>query len=380
MNQIVVRKVETAADKRAFLDVPFRVFGKSTPWVPPLYVERMEHLDTGKNPYFKHAEAQLFVAERNGEVVGRISAQVDRLHLERYQDATGQFGFLDAIDDRDVFTGLITAAETWLRAKGMVRARGPFSFSINDETGLLIDGFDTPPSMLMGHAQRHYAVQLEANGYNKAKDVFAYDFDLRAKLTPLIERVWMRSTRAGKITVRPLDKKNMAHELDTIMSIFNDAWSGNWGFIPFTPEELKLLGTNLKMLVTGNYVAIASFEGKPAAMAITLPNLNEWIADLNGRLLPFGWAKLLPRVIAKRPRSVRLPLMGVRKEFHDTSTGSALAFSVIMALRDYHLKRRVQRVEMSWVLEDNKGMRNIIESAGAVPYKTYRIYEKAIPR
>jgi hypothetical protein len=163
-----------------------------------------------------------------------------------------------------------------------------------------------------------------------------------------------------------------------IMSIFNDAWSDNWGFIPFSPDELKLLGTNLKMLVTGDYIAIASYNGEPAAMAITMPNLNEWFGDLNGRLLPFGWAKLLPRVIAKRPRTLRLPLMGVRKAYHDSPTGSALAFSVIMALRDYHLKRGAERVEFSWVLEDNKRMRNIIETAGAKPYKTYRIYEKEI--
>jgi hypothetical protein len=375
---IVVRQANSKADKLAFLNVAFSVFRDTPQWVAPLYMERLEHLDPKKNPYFKHADAQLFVAERNGEVVGRISAQVDRLHLERYNDATGQFGFLDAINDRDVFAALVNAAETWLRAKGMTRVRGPFSFSINDETGLLVDGFDTPPSMMMGHAQQYYKTHVEALGFTKVKDVYAYDYDLRAPLTREIERAWRWAKKTTQISVRPLDKKNMAGELDIIMSIFNDAWSANWGFVPFTPDELKLLGTNLKMLVTGNYVAIASYNGEPAAMAITLPNLNEWIAGMNGRLLPLGWAKLLPRVIAKKPRTLRLPLMGVRKAFHDSVTGSALAFSVIMALRDYHLLRGVERIEMSWVLEDNKGMRNILESAGAKPYKTYRVYEKAL--
>jgi hypothetical protein len=290
---IVVRQANSKADKLAFLNVAFSVFRDTPQWVAPLYMERLEHLDPKKNPYFKHAEAQLFVAERNGEVVGRISAQVDRLHLERYNDATGQFGFLDAINDRDVFAALVNAAETWLRAKGMTRVRGPFSFSINDETGLLVDGFDTPPSMMMGHAQQYYKTHVEALGFTKVKDVYAYDYDLRAPLTREIERAWRWAKKTTQISVRPLDKKNMAGELDIIMSIFNDAWSANWGFVPFTPDELKLLGTNLKMLVTGNYVAIASYNGEPAAMAITLPNLNEWIAGLNGRLLPLGWA--LPR-------------------------------------------------------------------------------------
>ncbi len=378
MSDVIVRDVTTKADIKQFLQVPFEVFRDDKNWVAPLFLERLEHLDPKKNPYFKHAEAQLFVAVKNGRVVGRISAQIDQLHLDRYRDQTGQFGFMDSIDDRDVFAALVRRAEDWLRSRGMRRVVGPFSFSINDETGLLIDGFDTPPSMMMGHAPPYASQQLEALGFRKVKDVFAYDYDIKAPIPPLIERARRRAERASQITVRPINKKNMAAELDVIMEIFNDAWSDNWGFVPFTPDELKLLGTNLKLLVTGEYVAIASYNGVPAAMAITLPNLNEWFADLNGRIMPFGWAKLLPRVLAKKPRTLRLPLMGVRKAYHDSPTGSALAFAVIMALRDYHLKRGVERVEFSWVLEDNKGMRNIIETAGATPYKTYRIYEKAL--
>ncbi len=378
MNGITIRDVASKADTLDFLAVPFVVFKDDPYWVAPLYFERLEHLDRKKNPYFKHADAQLFVAYRDGKPVGRVTAQIDRLHLDRYNDATGQFGFLDAIDDHEVFAALLERAQDWLRHKGMLRVQGPFSFSINDETGLLIDGFSTPPSMMMGHAAPHYQSHVERFGFTKVKDVFAYDYDLRAPIPPLIERARRRSAQAQNITVRALDKRKMATELDIIMSIFNDAWSDNWGFVPFTPDELKLLGTNLKMLVHGDYVAIASYKGEPAAMAITLPNLNEWFRDLNGRLLPFGWAKLLPRVMAKKPQTLRLPLMGVRKQFHDSPTGSALAFATIMALRDYHLKRGVERVEFSWVLEDNKGMRNIIETAGATAYKTYRIFEKAL--
>jgi hypothetical protein len=378
MNAIDVRMVTDKKGTMDFLQVPFTVFKNDPNWVAPLFLERLEHLSPKKNPYFKHAKAQLFVAYRDGKPVGRISAQIDELHLQRYKDGTGQFGFLDAIDDAAVFKALLAAAEDWQRKNGMTRVLGPFSFSINDETGLLIDGFDTPPSMMMGHGRNYYASHVEAAGFRKAKDVFAYDYDLSSPIPPVIDRAYRRSLKSSHITVRPLDKKNIASELKVIMSIFNDAWSDNWGYVPFTEDELKLLGTNLKMLVTGNYVAIAMHNGEPAAMAVTLPNLNEWIAGMDGKLLPFNFAKLIPRVIGKKPRTVRLPLMGVRKAYHDSTVGSALAFAVIMAVREYHVSRGVERCEMSWVLEDNMGMRNIIETAGAKPYKTYRTYEKSL--
>jgi hypothetical protein len=378
MSDVKIIPVDGKEAVRRFLDLPFRVFADDAQWVAPLYLERLEHLDPKKNPYFAHAEVQLFLAERNGEIVGRISAQIDRLHLERYNDATGFFGFIDAVDDGAVFAALIDAAKSWLRARGITRMRGPFNFSINDEMGLLIDGFDTAPRLFMAHARPYYQERIEALGLRKAVDVLAYDYDLQAPLTPLIERASRRAEKASRISVRPIDKSRVHEELAIIMAIFNDAWSDNWGFVPFTADELKALGNNLKMLVTGGYVAIASYDGEPAAMAVTLPNINEWIVGMNGRLMPLGWAKLLPKVIAKKPRTLRLPLMGVRRKHHDTAVGSALAFSVIMALRNYHRARGVERVEMSWVLEDNKGMRNIIETAGAKAYKTYRIYEASL--
>ncbi len=373
-----VRPVSGKADKLTFLNVANAVYKNDPSWITPLYLERLEHLDPKKNPYFKHADVQLFVAERNGVPVGRISAQVCHLHLERYQDATGQFGFIDAVDDREVFAALLSTAESWLKSKGMRNVRGPFNFSINDEMGLLIDGFDTPPSLFMGHARPYFQGHIEGLGFRKAKDVLAYDYKLNTPIPPLIDRAYKRAEKAAKISVRPLDKKKIDSEMRIVMSIFNDAWSNNWGYVPFTEDELKMLATNLKMLVTGEFVSIASVDGEPAAMAVTLPNINEWIAGMNGKILPFNWARLIPKVIAKKPRSVRLPLMGVVKKYHDSTIGSALAFGVIMALRNYHIARGVEQAEFSWILEDNKGMRNIIETAGAKAYKTYRIYEKAI--
>jgi hypothetical protein len=376
---IGIRPVITRIDKRAFLDVPFAIYRDDPHWVAPLYFERFEHLDAKKNPYFQHAEAQLFLAEQAGQPVGRISAQIDRLRNERYNDGTGQFGFLEAPDDPAVFTALFTAAGHWLTERGMTRVQGPFSFSINDETGLLIDGFDRPPNMMMGHAARYYALRVEEQGFVKAKDVIAYEYDGTVELPRAMRTLFDRALASTDVVVRPFDKKYLGRDLDIVISIFNDAWSDNWGFVPFTREEMVALGNNLKMLVANEYISIATYRGEPAAMAVTLPNINDWIAGLDGRLLPFGWTRLARHLLAKRPVSVRMPLMGVRKKYHGTIIGSALAIGVIDTLRRYHISRGVRRGELSWILEDNMPMRHMIEAIGGRPYKTYRIYEKALP-
>jgi hypothetical protein len=375
---VKIRPVLSKRDKRIFLDVPHGLYGKNSNWVAPLYFERFEHLDPSKNPYFQHAETQLFLAELDGRPVGRVSAQIDQLHLDRHKDAAGQFGFLEAPDDPEVFAALFKSAGSWLRSRGMKHVRGPFSFSINDETGLLIEGFETPPSMMMGHALPYYATRIEEAGFAKAKDIIAYHYDGKSTLPRALAVAYERAMKSPHIEVRPLDKRHLDRDLNIIMAIFNDAWSDNWGYIPFTPEEIKALGNNLKMLVTKEYVAIATYKGVPAAMAVTLPNLNEWITGLNGKLLPFGWAKIAWNLFARAPNSVRMPLMGVRKEFQATLTGSSLALSVIETIRRYHISRGTNSGELSWILEDNLPVRHVIEALGAKPYKTYRIYEKAL--
>lgn len=373
-----VTEVLTPADRKAFLRVPHVVFATDPNWVAPLYLERQEHIDPKKNPYFQHAEVQLFVAYDGDRPVGRVSAQLDRLRLERHRDQCGQFGFLDAIDDTRVFTALLQAAEDWTRQKGQKAIQGPFNFSINEEMGLLVSGFDTPPSVMMGHALPYYARHLEERGYVKAKDVFAYDYDGVTPMPRAMHAMVAKIKARGDLSLRPLSKKNLDRDLAIIIDIFNDAWSENWGFVPMTHEEITTLGKNLKILVGENYISIASYKGEPAAMAITLPDLNEWIKDLNGRLLPLGWAKLAWRLMMKPPQSVRMPLMGVRRKYHGTRLGSALAIAVIDTLRSYHLSQGSKRAELSWILEDNLAMRHIIEALGGTAYKTYRIYEKSL--
>lgn len=375
---VEIREVRTKADKLDFLRVPFPLYRHDPNWVAPLFLERLDHLDSNKNPYFKHADAQLFTAWRNGIAVGRISAQVDTLRQQRYNDGLGQFGFFDCEDSQETADALISSASTWLKDRSCKGLQGPYSFSINDEMGLLIKGFDAPPNMMMGHGQPHYAKLMDSAGFHKAKDVIAYRTDDTGQLPPLLLKIYRRALLRGDIRLRPLDKGRIDSEIAIIMDIFNDAWSENWGFVPFTAEELKKLGQDMKMLVAGGYIVIAEYKGEPAAMAVTLPNINDWIRGFNGKILPFNWAKLLPKIIAKKPRSIRMPLMGVRKKLQGSLTGSVLAVAVIEQMRVYHIARGVKECEMSWILEDNRGMRHIIEELGGDPYKTYRIYEKAI--
>ena len=378
MSSITIRPVLNKKDQITFLKVPFPIYANDPNWVAPLFLERFEHLSEKKNPYFQHAAAQLFIAEKDGKPVGRISAQVCQLHQERYKDATGQFGFLEAVDDPEVFAALFKAAEDWLRAKGMKRALGPFSFSINDETGLLIDGFDTMPNMMMGHATRYYQKRVEEQGFTKAKDVLAYEFDNVKGLPPTMRKMVDRMMASGDLTIRPLNKKNMASEIDIVMDIFNDAWSDNWNYVPFTRAEVAMLAQLFKMLLDAKAVQIASWKGEPAAFCLAIANINEWFQGLNGRVLPFGLFKLLPRVISGRSRSVRVPLMGVKKKFQDGAIGAGLALATIRASSDHVISKGVTHGEFSWILEDNLRVRHVLESMGAHVYKTYRVYEKSL--
>jgi GNAT superfamily N-acetyltransferase len=229
--------------------------------------------------------------------------------------------------------------------------------------------------MMMPHGRPYYAGLLERSGFTKAKDVIAYHYFV-GPLPPLLQRIQKRALASGDFSLRPLKFKDLGGEVRLLMSIFNDAWSGNWGFVPFTEAELAKLAKDLKLLVNGKFGSVASYRGEEAAFVVTLPNLNEWISGMNGRLLPFNWAKLAFHVMRKRPKTYRMPLMGVRRKFHGTAIGSALATLVIDAVRAYQFERGAKEAELSWILEDNHPVRRLIESFGGTPYKTYRIYQK----
>ncbi|MBX9894015.1 MAG: N-acetyltransferase [Nitrosomonas sp.] len=374
-SRITVKPVMSYRDMGKFIDVPWHVYADDPMWVPPLRLERRFHFSRF-NPYFKHGEWQAWVAYRNDQPVGRISAQIDKLHQERYGSGSGHFGLLECIDDSEVFSALILNAEAWLAAREIRQVSGPFNLSINQECGILVEGFDTPPVIMMPHSARWYGRLLEEQGYHPAKDLLAYkievDFEIPAVMQMIIRRF------SPQIRLRTLQRDRFDEEIETLRSIFNDAWSENWGFIPFTEEEFAELGNSLRLLLPDEFIQIAEIDGKPAAFMVGLPNLNEVLKELNGRLLPFGWLKLINRVRKRQIRSGRIPLMGVRKQYHNTPVGLALACLVIDAPRQAGLARGIEEVELSWILEDNMAMRHILDKIGCEQYKRYRIYQKLL--
>lgn len=375
---VAIQAVHDRADLKAFIGVTRVLYADDPAWVQPLTVERLDHLNAEKNPFLAQIEAAYWLLLFDGEPVGRISAQVDRAHLQRYGDATGHFGFLEAIDDEAAFGLLLDTAATWLRLRGMARMTGPFSLSINDETGTLVEGFDTPPYFMMPHGRPYYDRRLREQGCVAEKDLLAYCIDVDAPFPPAAARLVERTRKTGGLVVRPLDMRRYTDEIRLIVDIFNDAWAENWCFVPFGEAEAQYLAKSIRPLVDAQCFAIAELDGEPVAMTVTLPNLNAAIADLDGRLLPFGWARLLWRLKVSGITSWRMPLMGLRRAWRGTLKGTAAALGVIEAVRAYHAARGVTEGELSWVLEDNAAIQRIIEAVGGVPYKTYRVYEKAL--
>jgi hypothetical protein len=320
----------------------------------------------------------MWVAYQHGRPVGRITAQVDDLRIARYDDATGYFGSLEGRDDPAVFAALLHAAEDWLRAQGMRAVIGPFNLSINGDVGCLVEGFDTAPVVLTGHGQRHYDARVQEAGYRKAKDVVAYRVDPRAVPPRAMIAGARRASASARIRIRPLNKARLKDEVAAISEIFNDAWAKNWGFVPFTEAEFAELAGALRYVVPPEFVQFAEVDGELAAMLIIVPNLNELIADLRGRLLPFGWLRLLSRLRRHPPRSARVAQMGVRQKFQHSLLTMSIAFGLVDAVRQPLIDRQMRYLEMGWVLEDNFPMLRIMQVLGGQPCKRYRVYEKAL--
>ncbi len=371
-------RIEAVQTKRGlddFIATPWHVYADDDCWVPPLKMERRDAL-AARHPFFQHARWQPFVAYRGRQPVGRLSVQIDDLYQQRHDSEGGFFGMFESIDDDDVIDRLFAAGERWLVEHGCQRLVGPFNLNVNQEVGLLVEGFDTPPYFMMGHGRRYYADALVARGYSEVQRMLAYEMPVLFE-RPRVMNVMLKQM-AKRFTMRLLDRKNLEAELEVLRSIFNDAWSENWKFVPWTREEFQAVGKEIMMLTPKEFVQIAEVEGEPAAFIVMIPNLNEVIGDLNGKLLPFGWAKLLWRIKVRYPKSGRVPLMGVRRKYHNTRLGTGLAMSCINALREPAHLAGLERAELSWVLEDNLGMRSIMESIGGEVTKTYAMYEKTL--
>lgn len=375
---IRIEPVISRADLKRFIRVPYPIYADDPNWVCPLEIERMDLLRKDKNPFYLHAEGQYWIACRGGQPVGRISAQIDRLVCDVIAPDLGQFGMFECIDDQAVADALFGAAEAWLGERGVKRVRGPYSLSVNEETGLLVDGFETPPMIMMGHAKPWYERLVRDAGYGQIKELYAYYLDISRKFPDRVWRVVKIAERRSSIKIRELNMKEFDRDLEDIFSIFNEAWAENWGFVPFTPEEARHAAKSLKPFLKPHLVRLIEVDNEVAAFMITLPDVNDWIKDLNGRLLPFGWIKLLWRLARFRPTRLRVPLMGVRKKYQGGPIGGAMAFLLIDTIRVAAVKRGIIFGEFSWILEDNTAMMSIAEEVDSERYKTYRLYEKAI--
>ena len=383
MAKLTIRPVETKKDRKIFIDLPFRLYADDPHWVPPLKSEALGLITPEKNGWFSHAKAQLFLAEEDGRVVGRISAHIDTLALtmppeQGFGPGVGQWGLMEA-ERQDVFQALLAHAEAWLREQGMTRALGPISMSIWEEPGLLIDGYDHPPTIMMGHAKREYRGWIEWAQYRPVKRLMTYEVDVTKQFPPIVQRIIKSGEKNGRITVRNVDKTRFEEEAAIILAILNDAWRDNWGFVPLTPPEIKDVGVKLKPIVFNDLIRIAELDGKPVAFMITLPDLNEAIKPLNGSLLPFGWAKLLWWLRKPKVRTVRVPLMGVVKELQASRMASQLAFMMIEYIRRTSVENYgAKRAEIGWILDDNQGMRSIAETIESRVNKVYQVYERTL--
>ena len=377
-SRLEIRQVSSSADLDTFIRLPWTLYARDPAWVPPLLSEVKGLLNTRSNPYFGHAKAAYWLALRDGVPVGRISAQVDALVQQHMAPGLGQWGMFESIDDPAVPPLLFAAAEQWLRDNGMVTSMGPFSLSIWDEPGLLVDGFTDPPCLMMGHHLPYYGAQIEGNGYTKTKDLYAYLLDITKEFPERIRKIVQLGDNNPRIRMRMADPKRYTQEVTLILEILNDAWSDNWGYIPLTPDEIAYAAKKLKPIVKPELVRICEYDGEPVAFMITLPDVNELQADLDGKLLPFGWAKLLWRLRHPVTRRVRVPLMGLRRHMQSSRHGAMMVFMLIEHIRRATVGVYANQGELSWILEDNLPMRNILEAIGCYIYKTYRIYEKSL--
>jgi hypothetical protein len=378
MSGVNIRPVVTKADRKQFVNLAWDVYRDDPAWVPPLKDEVHGLIDPKKNPWFEHARAMLWLAERDGKIVGRISAQVDQLVLEHMGAGTGQWGMFETLDG-EAATVLIATAEEWLRAQGMTRAMGPISLSIWDEPGLLISGFDQSPMIMMGHHRPAYQGWIEGAGYAKAKDLLTYEVDIRPEAQGVMARLVAAGEKNPRIVLRPVDKSKFERDSAIILNLLNDAWSDNWGYVPLTPAEIAYAGKKLKPIIYPELVRIAELDGAPVAFMLTIPDVNELSKDLNGELFPFGFVKLLWRLRKPRTKRVRVPLMGVAKKLHGTRLAGQLALMLIEHIRrDAVGKYEATHGEFGWILEDNQGMMSIAQLPGATVNHIYRIYEKAL--
>lgn len=373
---VKIRKVENENDRMQFIKLPWQLYTEDKNWVPPLIFDVRKNLDPKRNPFFQHAEMDMFLAEKDGKLVGRIAAIKNDNHNNFHKDKAGFFGFFESIDDEEVSDLLLDTACEWVKNKGFNEILGPVNPSTNDECGLLIDGFDSPPVFLMTYNPKHYQAKIEGFGFEKAKDLYAYYIPSEVinnrKVMDKLERMAELIKKRNDVTTHKLNMKDLPNEVRKIEEVYNSAWESNWGFVPITTAEFDYLAESLKMVVDPDLVMFAEVAGKPAGFTLSLPDFNQVLKKVNGRLLPFGFLKILTG--KKKIDFLRVIIMGVKPEYQKKAIDSVFYLETIKNGN----KNGYTGAEISWVLEDNMPMRMTAEKLGAHIYKTYRIYRKGL--
>ncbi|MEP1230980.1 MAG: hypothetical protein ABJG88_09925 [Litorimonas sp.] len=379
-SKIDIHAVETRKQVKAFLNLPYTLYKNEPNWRAPLRFERAAQVDPRKNPAAKPITHQFFLAYKDGQLLGRVAAFINASHDAHYNDNAGFFGYLDTVADSEITRALLAAAEEWVKSQGRDKIFGPAQWSVNEECGLLIDGFDTPPAILMPYGRPDYQTSVEEYGFEKVVDLYAYMSDLHAGYprSRIIQALVGYADKTPSLTWRRLDKSNFVEDIKIAMDIFNDAWSENWGFIPFTPEQILHTAKEMKPIIVHDSFWIGSIDDKPVAYVCMIPDINEVAKGFNGRLLPFNWARFLWRLKVRKVKRLRLPLMGLRREWHNKRKGVALTTKICELAYAGGRDNGYTHCELSWILEDNDGMKAICDQAQAEHYKTYRMYQKSI--
>jgi len=377
MAGVSIRPVRTRRDLRRFVRVPFRLHRDNPQWVPPLILDRMQFLNRRRNPYFEHAEAEYFIAERDGEPVGRITAQLDRRWDEYQGGADGMFGFFETVDDPEVAGGLFAAAEEWLRERGRKRVLGPMDFTTNDEIGLLIEGYELRPMILQNWHPRFYRDLVEGAGYEKTIDLLMWHLALGElkegdQFDASIHAAAENALREEGVTMRNIDKRNLAGEMRRFTEVYNEAWSDNWGFVPPTETEVEFHAKQLKPVIDENWAFVAEREGETVGVGLSLPDVNQVLAKMGGRVLPAGWLHFLRG--KRRIDRVRVFALGVKHAYRHTGVAAGLYLKHLAAADP----KAIWAGEAGWILETNGPMNRALEGMGGEIVKRYRVYEKAL--
>jgi GNAT superfamily N-acetyltransferase len=379
---VQIEPVQTRQDLEDFIQFPFELYREDPNWVPPLLSQRRHLLQAKHNPFFEHSDVALWLARRQGRVVGTISSHVDHLHNKVHEEKIGMFGFFETVNDYAVAEAMLSTARDWVRQQGMAALRGPLSFSQNDECGLLVDGLDGPPMVMMTYNPRYYVEFLERFGLTKAMNLYAYFGNLAqfggdpANLPEKLVRVTDKVKARAGITLRFLDMKLFDEELEEAKKVYNKAWEKNWGFVPMTDAEFDKLGADLKQVLDPRLALIAEIDGEPVGVVVAVPDANQVLKYLNGRLFPIGWIKAL--WYSRKVTHARLMILGVVEEHRGRGIESLLIFETFKAA----IQSGYQGMEMSWILETNDMMNRVIQNLGDAygvhAYRTYRIYQMPV--